>query len=69
MTTPLSDDAMDSVDKIAPRHMFEARIEILVQRDGTKLSLQGWARNLSESGLKAFVAEALVLGVRPRIAF
>jgi hypothetical protein len=53
---------MDSVDKIAPRHLFEARIEILVQRDSTKLSLQGWARNLSESGLKAFVAEALVLG-------
>ena len=62
MTTPLSDDAMDSVDKIAPRHLFEARIEILVQRDSTKTSLQGWARNLSESGLKAFVAEALVLG-------
>ena len=53
MTTPLSDDAMDSVDKIAPRHVFEARIEILVQRDSTKLSLQGWARNLSESGLSA----------------
>lgn len=62
MTTPLSDDAMDSVDKIAPRHMFEARIEILVQRDSTKLCLQGWTRNLSESGLRAFVAEALVLG-------
>ena len=62
MTTPSSDDAMDSVGKIAPRHVFEARIEILVQRDSTKLSLQGWARNLSESGLRAFVAEALVMG-------
>ena len=53
---------MDSVDKIAPRHVFEARIEILVQRDSTNLSQQGWARNLSDSGLKAFVADALVLG-------
>jgi hypothetical protein len=62
MTNPLSDDATDSVNKIAPRHVFEARIQILVQRDSTKLSLQGWARNLSESGLRAFVDESLVLG-------
>jgi hypothetical protein len=62
MTTPLSDDAMGSVDKILPRHVFETRIQILLQRDSTRLSLQGWARNLSESGLGAFVAEALILG-------
>jgi hypothetical protein len=62
MITPLSDDAMGSVDKILPRHLFETRIQILLQRDSTRLSLQGWARNLSESGLGAFVAEALILG-------
>jgi PilZ domain len=62
MTTPLSNDAMGSVDKISPRHEFETRIQILLQRDSTRLSLQGWARNLSESGLGAFVAEALILG-------
>ena len=61
MTTPLSDDAMGSLDKIAPRHMFEARIQVHLQRDNRRLSLQGWARNLSESGMRAFVAEALIL--------
>ena len=62
MTTPLSDDAMGSVKRILPRHVFETRIQILLQRDSMKLSLQGWARSLSESGLGAFVAEALILG-------
>jgi PilZ domain len=62
MTTPFSDDAMGSLDKISPRHVFETRIQIRLQRDSTRLSLQGWARNLSESGLGTFVAEALILG-------
>jgi PilZ domain len=62
MTTPHSDDAMGSVDRISPRHVFEAMIQILVQRDSTKRKLQGWVRNLSESGLGAFVADALIVG-------
>jgi hypothetical protein len=62
MTTPFSGDAMSSVDKISPRHLFEARIQIRLQRDNRRLNLQGWARNLSESGLGAFVAEALTVG-------
>jgi hypothetical protein len=62
MTTPLSDDATDSVGRISPRHAFETRIQILLQRDGTKLSMQGWVRNLSESGVGAFVADALIPG-------
>ena len=62
MTTPLSDDAMGSVGRISPRHAFETRIHILLQRDSTKLSLQGWVRNLSESGVGAFVADALIPG-------
>ena len=62
MTTPLSDDAMGSLDKISPRHVFETTIRILLQRDSTRHSLPGWARNLSESGLGAFVAEALIPG-------
>ena len=61
MTTPLSDDAMGSLDKVSPRHVFETRIQIVLQRDSARLSLQGWARNLSESGMGAFVAEALIL--------
>jgi len=31
MITPLSYDAMGSVDKILPRHVFETRIQILPQ--------------------------------------
>ena len=62
MTTPLSDDAKGSVGRISPRHAFETRIQILLQRDSTKLSLQGWVRNLSESGVGAFVAESLIPG-------
>jgi hypothetical protein len=42
--------------------MFETRIRIRLQRDSQTLTLQGWVRNLSESGRGAFVAEALVLG-------
>jgi len=56
MTTPLSDDTM------SPRHVFETTIQILLQRDSARLSLPGWARNLRESGLGAFVAESLILG-------
>jgi len=55
-------DSTGSSDKIAPRHVFEARTQIRLERDQRKLSLQGWVRDLSESGLRAFVAEALMLG-------
>src|SRR6266852_9926275 len=62
METPFSNDAAGSGDRISPRHVFETRIRIRLQRDTQRLTLQGWARDLSESGLGAFVAEALVLG-------
>src|SRR5579864_3280588 len=62
MTIPLSDDAKGSAGRISPRHAFEIRIQILLQRHSTNLCLQGWVRNLSESGVGAFVAEALVPG-------
>ena len=61
MATPSSDDVPGSADRISPRHVFETRIWIHLQRDGKKLSLQGWSRDLSESGVAAFVAEALIL--------
>jgi hypothetical protein len=61
MATPFSGDVPGSSDRISPRHVFETRIWIRLQRDGKKLSLQGWSRDLSESGLGAFVAAALVL--------
>ena len=50
------------MDKISPRQVFETRIQILLERNSTRFGLQGWARNLSETSLGAFVAEALMLG-------
>jgi hypothetical protein len=62
MATPLSDDATDSAGRISPRHTFGARIRIRLQRDKQRLILLGWSRDLSESGLGAFVAQVLALG-------
>jgi len=45
--------------EISPRHRFEARIDIRLRRGGRELYLQGWARDLSENGLRAFVADPL----------
>jgi len=50
------------VPEISPRHRFEARIRIRLNRGKQELNLQGWVRDLSESGLRAFVADALVPG-------
>lgn len=62
MASSYSGGGADSPDRISPRHIFEARIRIRFERDGRKLNLPGWARNLSESGLGGFVAEVLNLG-------
>ena len=51
-----------SDNRIAIRHAFEARILIRFARGEQKFSAQGWARDLSESGLSAFVAERLDVG-------
>src|SRR5215468_10843483 len=48
--------------EISPRHRFEARIDIRLQRGEQALTLSGWARDLSESGLRAFVADPLEKG-------
>ena len=61
MTTSF-DDEISSGHRISPRHAFEARIWIHLHRVSRTLTLQGWARNLSESGVGAFVAEPLTLG-------
>jgi PilZ domain len=60
--TEHSPDGADSLHNISPRYVFEARIQLRLQRDQRKISLQGWGRDLSESGLRAFVAEALMPG-------
>ena len=50
MANTFSDDATGSADRMSPRHVFEIRIRIRLQRDTQRLTLQGWSRDLSESG-------------------
>jgi hypothetical protein len=49
-------------NRIATRHVFESRMQILIRRGANNLVVQGWARDLSESGVGAFVAENLEIG-------
>src|SRR5207247_5789984 len=60
MTTP-STDKRGPEGRISPRHVFEKRIQIRLQRGGQNVSLDGWTRNLSEGGVNAFVAHSLAL--------
>jgi hypothetical protein len=53
---------MNSENRIAPRHVFETRILIRFHRDNCNIAAHAWVRDLSESGLGAFVAEQLVVG-------
>jgi len=51
---------MDS-KRISPRYVFEGRFRISVQRNSTSLVCEGRARDISESGLGAFVGQTLSL--------
>jgi hypothetical protein len=53
---------MNLDNRIAARYLFESRILIRFCQGSQKFVVQGWARDLSESGLGAFVAENLVIG-------
>lgn len=53
---------MNLDNRIAARYVFESRILIRFCRGSQKGVVQGWARDLSESGLGAFVAENLLIG-------
>jgi serine/threonine protein kinase len=55
-------DHSGTVSRIALRYAFEARICICVQRDGANVVIGGWTRDISESGICAFVAEELRVG-------
>ena len=55
-------DSVSSDNRIAARYLFESRILIRLSRGDQKLAAQGWARDLSESGIGAFVAENLLVG-------
>jgi hypothetical protein len=48
--------------RIVPRYPFEVRFKILIERPEGPLETEGWARDLSESGLGAFVATPINLG-------
>ena len=50
------------MERITPRYVFEARIRILVQRASQNLAMEGWARDISETGISAFVAQGLIVG-------
>jgi hypothetical protein len=49
-------------NRIVPRYPFEARFKIRIERPGEILEIEGWARDLSESGLGAFVATPIMVG-------
>jgi hypothetical protein len=55
-------ESSGAVNRIPLRYEFEARISIGVQRGDTNLVVGGWARDISESGIRAFVAEELGVG-------
>jgi hypothetical protein len=53
---------MKSEHRFSSRFVFESRILIRFRRGEHSFAVQGWARDLSETGLGAFVAEHLVIG-------
>jgi PilZ domain-containing protein len=50
------------VERILPRHEFDARVKVEVMREGKTRVTDGWARDLSENGLGAFVGAELIIG-------
>jgi len=49
-------------ERIVPRHHFEARVKIEIKRGQEIVSTEGWARDLSESGMGAFVGFEMFVG-------
>lgn len=50
------------VKRIVPRYPFEARFKIQIDRPQGPVATEGWARDISESGVGAFVATPLEMG-------
>lgn len=61
-----SDGHSDAASRIAPRYQFETRVAIQV-KSGT--STEGWVRDLSESGIGAFVGRELSVGETATLTF
>jgi hypothetical protein len=49
-------------ERILPRHEFDARVKIEVMRENKTRTTDGWARDLSENGIGAFVGAELIIG-------
>lgn len=60
-TLPIS-ERMNPDSRIATRHVFESTIGIRFCRNGQHFRVPGWSRDLSASGMGAFVAEHLAIG-------
>jgi hypothetical protein len=56
---PTESAAQAKARRIVPRYPFETRFKIRIDRPEGPLETEGWARDLSESGLGAFVATLL----------
>jgi len=61
MSSLVAKSAGDS-SRISPRFKFETRFRLRIQRGGEGVTVGGWARDISESGIGAFVAEELTPG-------
>jgi hypothetical protein len=59
---PTSSSLQGDSSRISPRYSFETRIRIRLLRGSKDLVVGGWARDISESGIGAFVAEELIPG-------
>jgi hypothetical protein len=59
---PKANSLTGDSSRISPRFPFETRIRIRLQRSSQELVVGGWARDISESGIGAFVAEELLPG-------
>lgn len=55
------------VKRIASRYAFESRFRIRVSRESEAVAFEGWARDISESGLGGFVGQSLDLGERAKL--
>ena len=59
---PTSSSLQGDPSRISPRYSFETRIRLRLRRRSGELVVGGWARDISESGIGAFVAEELIPG-------
>ncbi len=55
-------DGVAKTNRIATRYAFTRRVRIHVERFGRTVSMDGWARDMSESGIAVFVAQPLMPG-------